>query len=227
MCVLSRCGQKHPDDIVIVSALRTMMGRARKGGLKDTPVEEMLAGVLRATIERTKVPAASIGDIVVGTVLGGGSQRANECRIASFLAGIPDTVPIHTVNRQCSSGLQALAHVAANINAGYYGQQQGGVIHAAAGTANLSADLSPGLVVPCCFCVCASDIGIAAGVESMSLSAFAWEGTMNPKVFVNKQAKDCLMPMGCRLLPAGAAVSVADRVGSQPVQPRSCASLPR
>jgi len=156
----SKCGQKHPDDIVIVSALRTCMGRARKGPLKDTPVEEMLAAVMRATVERTKIDPARIGDIVVGTVLGQGSQRANECRIAQFLAGLPDTVPIHTINRQCSSGLQALAHVAANINAGYY------------------------------------DIGMACGVESMSQAKFSWEGTMNPKVFVNKQAKDCLLPMG-------------------------------
>jgi len=156
----SKIGVKSPDDIVIVSSLRTMLGRARKGGLKDTPVEELLATVLRATVERTKIDPAIIGDIVVGTVLGGGSQRANECRIASFLAGLPESVPVHTINRQCSSGLQALAHVAANITAGYY------------------------------------DVGIAAGVESMSLSKFAWEGSLNPKVFVNKQAKDCLLPMG-------------------------------
>ena len=96
----SRCGQKHPDDIVIVSALRTMMGRARKGALKDTPVEEMLAAVLKATVANTGIDASKIGDIVVGTVLGGGSQRANECRIASFMAGIPECVPIHTVSRQ-------------------------------------------------------------------------------------------------------------------------------
>ena len=191
----SKCGQKHPDDIVIVSALRTMMGRARKGGLKDTPVEEMLAGVLKATLERTKVPAAAIGDIVVGTVLGGGSQRANECRIASFLAGIPETVPIHTVNRQCSSGLQALAHVAANINAGYYGQFQPLNYARIFACSEQHADLSSLLLFFSLF-ACLSDIGIAAGVESMSLSAFAWEGTMNPKVFINKQAKDCLLPMG-------------------------------
>ena len=113
----SKPGQKHPDDIVIVSALRTMLGRARRGALKDTPVEELLAAVLKATIDRTKIDPSLIGDICVGTVLGGGSQRANECRIASFLAGLPESVPVHTINRQCSSGLQALAHVAANINA--------------------------------------------------------------------------------------------------------------
>ena len=61
-----------------------------------------------------------IGDIVIGSVLGPSSQRANEARIASLFAGIPDTVPVHTVNRQCSSGLQAIASVAAAIKAGFY-----------------------------------------------------------------------------------------------------------
>jgi acetyl-CoA acetyltransferase len=53
-------------------------------------------------------------------VLGDSSQRAIQCRIAALLAGVPDTVPLHTVNRQCSSGLQAVASVAAAIKAGYY-----------------------------------------------------------------------------------------------------------
>jgi acetyl-CoA acyltransferase 1 len=78
-------------------------------------VEDLLATVMKAVLDKTKVNPASLGDIVVGTVLGNGSQRANECRIASFLAGIPETVPIQTVNRQCSSGLQALAIVASSI----------------------------------------------------------------------------------------------------------------
>lgn len=83
-------------------------------------MEEMLAAVLKETLVRTKIDPALVGDIVVGSVLGGGSQRATEARMAMFLAGYPDSVPVHTINRQCSSGLQALAHVAANINAGYY-----------------------------------------------------------------------------------------------------------
>ena len=63
---------------------------------------------------------SEIGDIVVGTVLAPGSIRATECRMAAFYAGIPETVPIRTVNRQCSSGLQAVADVAAAIKAGLY-----------------------------------------------------------------------------------------------------------
>jgi acetyl-CoA acetyltransferase len=61
-----------------------------------------------------------VGDVCFGSVMGPSSQRANECRIAMFLAGFPTSVPVHTVNRQCSSGLQAIAEVAASIRAGFY-----------------------------------------------------------------------------------------------------------
>jgi acetyl-CoA acyltransferase 1 len=66
------------------------------------------------------VEPAAVGDVVMGSVLGPSSQRANECRMAMFYAGFPESVPVHTVNRQCSSGLQAIASVAAAIKAGYY-----------------------------------------------------------------------------------------------------------
>ena len=49
-----------------------------------------------------------MGDVCFGSVMGPSSQRANECRIAMFLAGFPESVPVHTVNRQCSSGKQAV-----------------------------------------------------------------------------------------------------------------------
>jgi len=158
----SPLSKKSPNDVVIVSALRTPIAKAKRGSLKDTYVEELLATVIRATFERVgnKIQPKEVGDIVVGTVLGNNSQRANECRMAGFLAGVPSNVPIHLVNRQCSSGLQALAHVAANISAGNY------------------------------------DVGLACGVESMSVNPMKWEGSLNPRVFLNKQAKDCLLPMG-------------------------------
>ncbi len=49
----------------------------------------------------------AVGDVCFGSVMGPSSQRANECRIAMFLAGFPTSVPVHTVNRQCSSGGRA------------------------------------------------------------------------------------------------------------------------
>ncbi|KAE8676262.1 3-ketoacyl-CoA thiolase 2, peroxisomal [Hibiscus syriacus] len=95
------------DDIVIVAACRTPICKSKRGGFKDTPADGLLARV-------------EVGDIVVGSVLAPGALRATECRMAAFYAGFPDTVLIRTVNRQCSSGLQAVVDVAASIKAGFY-----------------------------------------------------------------------------------------------------------
>ncbi|OMO99890.1 Thiolase [Corchorus capsularis] len=149
------------DDIVIVAACRTAICKAKRGGFKDTLADDLLAPVLKALIDRTKLNPSEVGDIVVGTVLAPGSQRGMECRMAAFYAGFPDTVPIRTVNRQCSSGLQAVADVAACIKTGYY------------------------------------DIGIAAGLESMTIDKVVpGVGQVNPKVESFAQARDCLLPMG-------------------------------
>jgi Thiolase, N-terminal domain len=76
--------------------------QARRGGLANTPADDLLATLFKATFAKTGVPAQDVGDVVIGSVLGPSSQRANECRIAMFLAGMPETVPVHTVNR-CAS----------------------------------------------------------------------------------------------------------------------------
>jgi len=77
--------------------------QAKRGGLKDTDAVDLLATVFKAVLERTHINPADIGDIVVGSVLGPSSQRANEARIASFFAGIPEEVPVRTVNRYVST----------------------------------------------------------------------------------------------------------------------------
>ncbi|CAL5020231.1 unnamed protein product [Urochloa decumbens] len=148
------------DDVVIVAAYRTPICKAKRGGFKDTYPEDLLTVVLKAVLDNTKINPGEVGDIVVGTVLGPGSQRATECRMAAFYAGFPETVPVRTVNRQCSSGLQAVADVAAAIKAGFY------------------------------------DIGIGAGLESMSISSIGWDGQVNPKISAFQKAQDCLLPMG-------------------------------
>mmetsp|Transcript_34140 Transcript_34140/g.61558 ORF Transcript_34140/g.61558 Transcript_34140/m.61558 type:complete len:453 (-) Transcript_34140:453-1811(-) len=108
------------DDIVIVAAVRTPLTKAKRGGLKDADAVDLSYTVFKGVLDRTKVDPKRIGDVVMGSVMGPSSQRANEVRIAALCAGIPDTVPVRTVNRQCSSGLQAIADVAASIRAGFY-----------------------------------------------------------------------------------------------------------
>lgn len=139
--------QKNPDDVVITFAKRTAIGRAKKGQLKEIPVDEMLYSLLKATLEETKLDPSKIDDICVGKR----SKRAHfvtltfligtchppsplySSRAAALAAGIPHHVPISTVNRLCSSGLMAIRNIAHAIQSGE------------------------------------TSIGLAAGVDSMSL----------------------------------------------------------
>ena len=73
--------------------------QARRGGLSSTPADDLLSTLFKATFAKTSVPAEDVGDVVIGSVLGPSQVRANEARIAMFLAGMPETVPVHTVNR--------------------------------------------------------------------------------------------------------------------------------
>uniref|UniRef100_A0A2P2MA01 3-ketoacyl-CoA thiolase 2 peroxisomal-like n=1 Tax=Rhizophora mucronata TaxID=61149 RepID=A0A2P2MA01_RHIMU len=77
------------DDVVIVSAHRTAICKSRRGGFKDTLPDDLLATLLKALLEKTNLNPSEVGDIVVGTVLAPGSQRATECRMAAFYAGFP------------------------------------------------------------------------------------------------------------------------------------------
>ncbi|XP_071803211.1 3-ketoacyl-CoA thiolase B, peroxisomal-like [Asterias amurensis] len=107
------------DDVVVVCAKRTPIGKAKRGSFKDTKADELLSAAFRGVLDETKISPADIGDIVVGNVLapGGGAFMA---RVAQLLSGIPETIPVNTVNRQCSSGLQAFMNVAGGIKNGVY-----------------------------------------------------------------------------------------------------------
>ena len=110
----------HDDDVVVVSALRTPVGRAGRGQLKDTPPEDMVMSLIEAHLARTGVPAADIGDVVVGTVLPRGDLAAVSLRVGALCGGLPESVPVRLVNRLCSSGLQAIADAAAAVQRGDY-----------------------------------------------------------------------------------------------------------
>ncbi|KAJ2400062.1 3-ketoacyl-CoA thiolase with broad chain length specificity [Coemansia sp. RSA 2559] len=113
----TQIGVKSGDDVVIVQALRTPITRARKGGFKDTTSEYLLGNILKGVIERSKLDPALVDDICVGNVCppGGGATIA---RMAALYAGFPNSTSVQTVNRQCSSGLQAVVHIAHAIQAG-------------------------------------------------------------------------------------------------------------
>ena len=106
-------------EVAIVSAVRSAVGKAKKGGFKDTRPDDLLAPVLVAAVERSGIPADAIDDLIIGTAMPEAEQGMNIGRIAGLLAGLPNEVPAMTINRFCSSGLQSLAQGASAILAGW------------------------------------------------------------------------------------------------------------
>lgn len=143
---------KRPDDVVITFAKRTALGRAKKGQLKDVPVDELLHALFKvgvgcvqslflwdllfcqATFEKTKLNPALLEDVCVGESIRQHLPRSldTHCppgtchppsplyvsRAAAIASGVPAEVPISTVNRLCSSGLQSIVHIANSIRGG-------------------------------------------------------------------------------------------------------------
>ncbi len=104
---------------VIVSAVRTAVGKAPRGALSGTRPDDMAAEAMRAAIERVAgLKADDIDDIYIGCAMPEAEQGMNVARVAAFRAGIPYSVPAMTLNRFCSSGLQSIAFAAERIQAG-------------------------------------------------------------------------------------------------------------
>lgn len=107
-------------EVVICTAVRSAMGKAPRGSLKDTRPDDLLAQVMRGALARLPgLNPVLLDDVVMGTAMPEAEQGMNVARIASFLAGVPDSVAAVTVNRFCSSGLQAIAQGAASIQSGW------------------------------------------------------------------------------------------------------------
>ena len=104
---------------VIVSAVRTAVGKAPRGKLSATRPDDMVAFAMRAAIQRTPgLRAEDLDDIYIGCAMPEAEQGMNVARVAAFRAGIPYSVPAMTLNRFCSSGLQSIAFAADRIASG-------------------------------------------------------------------------------------------------------------
>jgi acetyl-CoA acyltransferase len=104
---------------VIVSAVRTAVGKAPKGSLAGTRPDDLAALTIRTAIERVKgLRAEDVEDIYIGCAMPEGEQGMNVARIAALRAGLPHSVPAMTLNRFCSSGLQSIAFAAERIGSG-------------------------------------------------------------------------------------------------------------
>ncbi|WP_454191474.1 acetyl-CoA C-acyltransferase [Paenibacillus sp. Marseille-Q7038] len=107
-------------EAVIVSLARTAIGKAKKGSLAQTRVEDLGKAVLEAVIDRAPgLQKEDVDDIILGCAMPEGEQGLNVARIISLYAGYPVTVPALTVNRFCSSGLQAISFAAERIMLGH------------------------------------------------------------------------------------------------------------
>lgn len=100
---------------VIVSTARTPIGRAYRGAFNITPSPTLSAYSIRAAVERAELDPAEVDDVCWGSALQQGSQAGNTARTALLRAGLPVSVPGMTIDRQCSSGLMAIATAAKQI----------------------------------------------------------------------------------------------------------------
>ena len=111
----------HPRDAVILGYVRTPFGRYG-GGLAPIRPDDLASHVIRAVLERTDVADADIDEVVFGAANQSGEDNRNVGRMASLLAGLPETVPGVTLNRLCGSGLEAVNDAARRIRAGEAGK---------------------------------------------------------------------------------------------------------
>src|ERR1700734_156033 len=102
-------------DAVIVSTARTGIGKAFRGSLNHVKSPTLMAHAIRHALERSRLDAAEIDDVIVGTALPAGTAGMNLGRLAGLAAGLGNGVSGQTVDRQCASGLMAIATAAKQI----------------------------------------------------------------------------------------------------------------
>lgn len=106
-------------EAVIVDAVRTPVGR-RGGQMADWHPTDLLAHTLRALVDRSGVDVEALADVIVGCGMQSGEQAGNIARWASLGAGLPESLPATTIDRQCGSGQQAVHFAAQGIRSGEY-----------------------------------------------------------------------------------------------------------
>ncbi len=106
-------------EAVIVNAVRTPVGKAKRGGLATVRPDEMATYVIHALLNQTpKITPEEIEDVIIGCAFPEGEQGLNMARMIALRAGLPVSVPGETINRYCASGVQAIAHAAYAIQSG-------------------------------------------------------------------------------------------------------------
>jgi acetyl-CoA acyltransferase len=110
---------KQTQDAYIVAATRTPVGKAPRGVFRNAHPADLLAHVLKAVVAQAPgIDLKRIEDVIIGCAMPEGEQGMNVARIGALLAGLPDSIAAQTINRFCSSGLQAVALAADRIRLG-------------------------------------------------------------------------------------------------------------
>ncbi|KXK67439.1 hypothetical protein BC89_31755, partial [Pseudomonas monteilii] len=102
-------------DAVIVATARTPIGKAMRGAFNDLKTPSMTAVAIRAAVERAGIEPAQVEDLVLGTAMQSGTAAINPGRLSALAAGLPQSVSGQTLDRQCASGLMAIATAAKQI----------------------------------------------------------------------------------------------------------------
>ncbi|TVY82961.1 Peroxisomal 3-ketoacyl-CoA thiolase A [Lachnellula suecica] len=143
-----RISEKLPNDVVILSAVRSPVTRAFKGGFKDAYPEDIIGPVMAEAVKRANIETKDVNDVLIGNVLAE-LGFAKTGRMALNHAGFPNSTTFHTVNRQCSSSLQAITHTAHSIMVGQIDVALGGGVESMSrnymATRGIPQDLSPRL----------------------------------------------------------------------------------
>ena len=106
-------------EAVVVDCLRTPVGKAPRGSLRTVRPDDMAATVINRLFEKhPQVPKDHVDDVILGCAMPEAEQGMNIARIAALSSGLPDSTPAVTINRFCSSGLQAIAMAAEKIKSG-------------------------------------------------------------------------------------------------------------
>ncbi len=109
------------ENVYVVSAVRTAVGRSKAGSaIAHVRPDDLAAVAIREAVKRSGIPAEKIQDCVIGCAFPEAESGMNVGRLALLAAGLPDTIPGETVNRFCSSGLEAMAIAGAKIECGIF-----------------------------------------------------------------------------------------------------------
>src|SRR5947199_228348 len=100
---------------VIVSTARTPIGRAFRGAFNETQPQALAGHAIAEAVKRARIEPAEIDDVIIGAAIQQGAQGFNVARQSALRAGLPDSVPARSIDRQCSSGMMAIATAAKEI----------------------------------------------------------------------------------------------------------------